>query len=326
SLSSLSNSQKKTLHDLEAYDTLDKPICKQKYYSTATCKDPMTYIKTNEGKNWYFADYIKNLRGGYAGVAADLNYTLIAHAKSEYVWLYDFDSNIVAYHTFLKPLILESENPEEFISLFIKKNSPKAKELIQNFYQDREDVDHLVYTYDRFRDTLLGHYIYNSKSSVDDDDFGWLRNKQAFSYIRKLHQLDRISISPGDMLKDKTIRSIGKSARKLGVKINVYYPSNAEEFWPFSDTYKQNILSLPFSEETVMLSTVDHHYNKGTPWHNYSKAGTKGLWHYVVRGGRNFQRKLENPHYMGVNDFHSHRIMPYNRKDFSTILLPGNID
>lgn len=325
-LSEISSSQKKTLHNLSAVDVLDKPICKQKYYSTATCKDPMTYIKTNEGKNWYFADYIKNLRGGYAGVAADLNYTLIAHAKSEWVWLYDFDSNIIAYHRFLKPLILKAENPDVFISYFTAKNQKSAISVIEEYYKDHEDLESLVYTYKRFRSTVYSHYVNTSKPLKQFDDFGWLRSQSAYSYIRKLHQLDRISINPGDMLKDKTIRSIGKSARELGVTIKVYYPSNAEEFWKFSDTYKKNILSLPFDNETVMLSTIDYHYNKGFSWHNMKKSGTKGLWHYVVRGGKNFQKKLENPHYNSVNDFHNHRIMPYNRKDFSTILLPGNLE
>lgn len=325
-LKEISDTRKKIFHELEAYDTLDKPICKKKYYSTATCKDPMTYIKTNERKNWYFADYTKNLRGGYAGVAADANYTFIAHAKSEWVWLYDFDSNIVAYHTFLKPLILAGETPQEFVSFFHPKNRRKATKLISDFYSERKDLDSLVYTYERFRGTLYGHYMNSLKKTGYKDEFGWLRNEKAYLYIQKLHKLDRISVSPGDMLKDKTIRSIGKSAKKLGVTIKVYYPSNAEEFWQFSDTYKKNILSLPFDNETVMISTVDYYYNKGTPWHDFSKSGSKQMWHYVVRGGLNFQRKLLNPHYTGVNDFHNHRIMPYDRKDFSTILLPGNLD
>lgn len=117
---------------------------------------------------------------------------------------------------------------------------------------------------------------------------GWLRFADHYRYIRLLYQQDRITIVPGDMLKDKSMRSIAKSARAIGVPIRVYYPSNAEEFWDYStnnSNYKKNILSLPFDEASITFRSV-HEY----PWHPAHRKGFKGFWHYVIHGAYNYRK------------------------------------
>jgi Sulfatase-modifying factor enzyme 1 len=101
----LSEKDESILHKLEAYDVLDKPFCSKPYTSPIECRDPVSYVKTNEARSYLFAPYIKNLGGGYVGVAADSNYTFIAHAKSEYVWLMDFDFVIFNLHKMIRAFI-----------------------------------------------------------------------------------------------------------------------------------------------------------------------------------------------------------------------------
>ncbi|MBV6493388.1 MAG: hypothetical protein LDLANPLL_01404 [Turneriella sp.] len=318
-----SQSELKKLHELSDTDTLNKPICKAKYTSPAHCKDPVTYFTPNESQNYIFAPYIRNLGGGYAGVAADANYSYIALAKSRFVWLFDFDVNINALHRILRALILESETVPTFLSRFNKKNQKSSLEILQKYYSDRNDLDFIQQVFRNNYDSLGKHYRKNAIPNKHHDDFGWLRVAEHYRYIRLLYLQNRIAIVPGDMLKDKSMRSIGKAAKSLGVPIRVYYPSNAEEFWDYSTSnsnYKHNVLSLPFDEASITFRTV-HEY----PWHPKWRKGMQGFWHYVVHGAYNYQKKLLLPHYDYMDFFKMHRVVSPTRADFSTIEIPSAI-
>lgn len=317
----ISDKQQNLLHNLEAVDTLNKPICKDPYTSPAHCKDPVTYFTPNESQNYTFAPYVKNLGGGYVGVAADANYSYIAIARSRYVWLMDFDVNINALHRIIRAFILDSETVPAFIARFAKKNHKASLEIIKKYYGDREDHDFIAQVFRNNAVSLMAHY---QKSSVPDKklgEFGWLRFADHYRYIRLLYQQNRIAIVPGDLLKEKSLQSIGKAAKALGVPIRVYYPSNAEEFWFYSDNYRNNVRSLPFDEASVALRSV-HEY----PWHMTNRGGMyKGFWHYVVHGALNYQSKLSLAHTRYMNHFKMFRIISKDRPDFSTIDMPAEI-
>ncbi|MCB1159390.1 MAG: formylglycine-generating enzyme family protein, partial [Leptospiraceae bacterium] len=317
--------QLKTLHELEAYDTLNKPLCKTLYQSPAHCKDPVSYVKTNEPRNWHFVPYVRNLGGGYAGVAADSNYSYMALARTEWAWLFDFDINIVNLHRMLKAFIIKAETPEQLVDFFQTSHSSKALKLLKEVYANHPDLPIMEKVYKKYRGDLYEHYKLSLRKNPKEPEFGWLSNPEAYKHIRELYSLDRISISPGDMLKDKTIRSIAKSAKKLGVNIRIYYPSNAEEFWKYSEEHKKNILSLPFDESSIIISTVEPKLHKKHDWHPRHKSGFAGFWHYLIRGGLNHQRNLLNPYILGINDILSQRTQPTEFKDFSTIRVPGSL-
>jgi hypothetical protein len=217
--------------------------------------------------------------------------------------------------------MLESETVPAFLARFAKKNKNSSLEIIKKYYADRDDVDFIQQVYRNNAESLGKHYKKNAAPGAKD--FGWLRYAENYRYIRLLYQQDRIAIVPGDMLKDKSMRSIGKSAKALGVPIRVYYPSNAEEFWDYSTSnsnYKHNILSLPFDEASITFRTV-HEY----PWHPKWRKGLQGFWHYVVHGAYNYQKKLMLPHYDYMDYFKMHRVVSKERSDFSTIEIPAAI-
>ncbi|MBS0618227.1 MAG: SUMF1/EgtB/PvdO family nonheme iron enzyme [Spirochaetes bacterium] len=319
----LSAKERELLQNLEATDTLNKPICKAKYTSPAHCKDPVTYFTPNESQNYFFAPYIRNLGGGYAGVAADANYSYIALAKSRFVWLFDFDVNINALHRIIRAFVVESPSVADFLAKFEKRNSKAALDILAKYYSERSDLDFIQQVYRNNAPNLLKHYRMSARADAKQGDFGWLRHAENYRYIRLLYTQDRIAIVPGDMLKDKSMRSIGKAAKALGVPIRVYYPSNAEEFWDYSTNdanYKRNVLSLPFDEASITFRSV-HEY----PWHPAWRKGFKGFWHYVVHGAYNYQKKLLLPHYDFMDYFKMYRVVSKERADFSTIEIPAAI-
>ncbi|MCA9685702.1 MAG: hypothetical protein KC457_26230, partial [Myxococcales bacterium] len=73
---------------------------------------PEHYVKTNERRHDVWFPYIADKRGAYIGVAADQNYTLIAVAKSELVFLMDLDWRVAELHRAYEVLIEASETPQ----------------------------------------------------------------------------------------------------------------------------------------------------------------------------------------------------------------------
>jgi formylglycine-generating enzyme required for sulfatase activity len=309
------------LQTFEKDDIDTKPLCKEQFTSPANCRDPVSYIKPNEARNYLFAPYIKNLGGGYIGVAADANYTFLTYARSEFVWLMDFNINIVNLHKINKIFILESESVEDFLNKWSSKNKSKSLKLLEFSFSTSSEWKNIRNFFEVNQPGLYEYYEAMSKPDRTMKDFGWLRNPVHYSYLRNLHQKNRISIIEGDLLKDKSLYNIGVVAKKLKIPIRLFYPSNAEEFWKFSKNYKRNILNLPFDEATILLRTV-HEF----PWHKPEmKNGVTGFWHYVVHGGYNYQKKLALPDFYLIDNFKEYRIFPDNQKDFSTIEIPNSL-
>lgn len=316
-----SPSQLEIAHNLVAYDTLDKPFCDKPFTSPAHCRDPVSYIKPNEARNFLFAPYVKNLRGGYVGIAADANYSYISYAKSEWVFLMDFDYVILNLHRTIRAFIKESPTVQDFLEKWNPRNRDKSIALLDKYYTGLEELPTMKTHFQKNQAQLYDHYKSSSMPDKTYGDFGWLRNPDNYAYIRHLYLQDRISIHGGDLLKDKTLYSIGEAAKKLGIKIRILYPSNAEEFWKFNENFKRNVLNLPFDEASIVVRTV-HEF----PWHVNDRSGSSGsFWHYVVHGGYNYQKKLQYPDYYHIEHFKNERIIPTERVDFSTIHLPSSV-
>lgn len=312
------------IHQLKT-DTLDKPLCDTKGWSSNECKDPTSYIVTNEHRHFLLAPYIKNLGGGYLGVAAEANYSMIAHARSRVAWLFDFDMNIVRLHKLIGGLVKQSRTAEEFVQRFHPSYSRESLGILAKEYAKDPDRAGIESVYSRFRHRLYQHY---SRLQLPDErygEFGWLRNPNAYKHIRTMYLQGRIVIVPGDMLKDLTMNSIASAARETGVPIRVYYPSDAESHYRFNENYKSNVRALPFDEASVVIRTIWQDYYsafkvKQPGWHAPKR---KHYWHYVVHGGQSYQKKLQYEHFASVQDFLPYRVRIHY--SLSTVDLPSGI-
>ncbi len=314
----------KILHNLEG-DVFDKPLCKEIAWSKADCKDPLVYVTGNESQHFLFLPYLKNLGGGYMGVAADANYSFVAWARSRWVWLFDYDIVIVRLHHILKAFIKASDSPANFISLFKPGSIKKGTALIEKAYTDKKESKRMVFIYKSYREKLYKHYVKVSRKDKRYGDFGWLRNPEAYRYVRLLYQQNRIAILQADMLKDKGMRSIAASAKGLGTIVRIYYPSNAEEMWKFNDNYKKNVASLPFDERSVALRTIWQGYYTRWGVKTVWQKKMKGIyWHYVIHGGLDYQRKILLPDYNDVDAWKEERLRTKNEL-LSIINLPGAV-
>ena len=168
--------------------------------SDLDCRDPVTYIDTNERRLGTFLPYIQNLGGAYAGVGAAQNYDLIALARSRWVFLFDYEPNVVRLHKVLRAVILASETPEAFLAHFDPASTKDTVALIAKTWPDDPDLGTIQRTYLGYQGRLAAIYRKAMTPPPDAPAFGWLAHADQYTYIRTVFQQGRVVILPGDML------------------------------------------------------------------------------------------------------------------------------
>lgn len=268
---------------IEDEDVLKIPPCKRAGLATTGCRDPMSYITSNESLQHVWLPYITNLGGGFVGLGSDQAYSFIAAARSRWAWLFDYDPAVVRVHKIVQALVREHETPDAFVAAFDKKSAPMTRERLKAVLATDPEVEAIVVLFDEARGRLFSHYM---SRKVSGSRFGWLNKPDRYRYVRLLLQQGRIQSIKGNMLTDKALPSIAASARALGMPVRIYYPSNAEEMWAFTPQYRKNVAGFPFDEQSVVLRTL---FNKKGPWDDEHK-----YWHYVVHRGLDAQQTLSD--------------------------------
>ena len=273
-------------------DLLDKQECADKGRSFIDCRDPNKYIRSNEPRQHLWRKYIENIGGGYTGVGIDQNYTFIAHARSEWAWLFDYDPAVVRLHWVLRAMIVASPDRKSFVAKFAPEQKVAGLAIIDAAYQGKAERVAYREIYAIGRQVLWRYYERQLVGTGEDPSFGWLASDDNYSYVRTLFEQGRIHILKGDMLAKNTMQGIGAAAKKLSVPMRIYYSSNAPECWPHTPQYKRNVLALPFDERSVVLQTLS-----GT---QAGFAKRKGYWHYNVQSGRQQQELMSHKGYLSL--------------------------
>jgi hypothetical protein len=284
--------------------------------STVACRDPLSYVTSNEPRRHVWAPWFTNLGGGYFGVGSDQSYDFISAARSEWAWVFDYDPNVVRLHWLLEPLIKASETPEAFVARFDEGVMDETIALVREATEDETRANILERFFRVYRGKLRAHYGESAQPSETQGDFGWLRNPEHYAHIRTLHLQDRLVPVGVDMLATTGMRSVGAAAREMGVPIRVYYTSNAPTAWggQITEEYRQNVLALPFDEHSVVLATFN--------WGGFEQVG---YWHYNVMNGLLFQDRMARPSYR----YNGHDVGPaWDRvpgpdPDLTLLGLPG---
>jgi hypothetical protein len=262
-------------------DILQIPPCRRPGMATTGCRDPMSYLTSNEGLQSVWLPWIENLGGGFVGVGADQTYSLIAAARSRWAWLFDYDPQVVHLHRVVQTLVAEHDRADDFVASFARRHAPLTRERLKARLAGDPDVDAIVDLFDAARARLFTHY---TARRYAESPLGWLNDDGRYRYIRLLVVQGRIQSIKGNMLTDKALPAIAASARAVGVPVRVYYPSNAEEMWRFTPQYRANVAGFPFDDQSIVLRTL---FNKKGPWDDQHR-----YWHYVVHRGLAAQQTI----------------------------------
>ena len=261
------------------------PACDKPGGHTTTCRDPNSYLTTNEPDLHLWDPFIRNIGGGFVGIGADQVYSMLSSAKSRYAWIFDYDPLVVRLHHMLRAVILASPTAKDMVEAFAPGNYQKTKEVVANGVS-AEEKDGALRILQGTRELLYTDYAKRLKMAYGPrKTYDWIANPESYRYVRLMYQQGRILPLKGNLLTDKIMPSVAKSARALGVPVRIFYSSNADDQWKLTPQFRANALGLPFDERSVWLRTV---YPK-------EKQRTKVLpWDYVVHSGLDAQRKIKH--------------------------------
>ena len=255
------------------------------------------HVTSNESRHDIFFPYIRDRGGAYVGVASDHNYTLIAVAKAKYAFLIDIDNAVVNTHRIYSVFVPLSETPDQLIAYFADDARDSSLALLDEGLSDVSAADRIrtKTTFKVVRRTLYEHLQEMKERTYGGVPTSWVSDPQLYGYIRRMYETDRIRIMPGDLTGENAMSSIAASVEALGEKINVYYESNAAEWFIFHRPYRNNVRGLPVSDDAVLIRTIDtkpartHHGRSFTPADN--------RWNYNVHALSDYQEHLSDQYF-----------------------------
>ncbi len=247
---------------------------------------PIHYVKSNEIRHDVWFPYIAGHGGAYIGVGSDQNYTLIATARSELVFLLDIDINVVRLHRIYEVLIEASADPETLLQRWHEDSKAESIALLEQAFAELDEPERkrLIRQYKASRETVYRHLKIVIRRTRDGAATSWLSNPELYAHIRTLYQNDRIRAMGGDLTGGRSLMAVGAAAKALEVPVKVLYLSNAEEYFKYVSQYRENVRNLPLEDNSVVLRTI---YSK--EW-----VHADGLWGYQVQRLADFQTRLED--------------------------------
>ena len=245
------------------------------------------YVHSNEQKPQLFFPYIRGLGEGYVGVGSDQNYTLAAQARSDWVWLMDYDVVINRLHRVMHAFTLASDDAAGYLALWSKKRSGDAVAILEKTYAGDGDLENLVKVYKKFRKEVDDYNALTMERAAKGKSAFWLHDPGSYDYIRALLEAGRIRAVQGNLLESTTLRGIGAAASALGTRIRVIYISDAELFFDYTAAFRENFASLPADESSVVLRTFSGRVI------DVSRGDFQ--WHYNIESLLHFIQLLKDP-------------------------------
>ncbi len=253
------------------------------------------YPSSNERRIDLFWEVLDSLGGAYLGVGTDQNLSFAARAKSEWIFLMDFDPEIVKVNRLHIFLLKNANSYSEFKNYWQRKNRESTIKLIRvKAGAEASDLEiglqigekvgigvperltELEYMHKRFQLDTFSH------------------REEDFQFLRKKALEDKILAVYGDLTGSVTIKEISKKVNALGLTINVFYTSNAEEYFKFPKNYRENIRSFPISDKSILIRTITAGA-KSIGFPEGEKFPETFPFHYNYQSLRNLKLWMEYP-------------------------------
>lgn len=223
-----------------------------------------TILSENSGQHFLYSDElhldkfherIEGLGGGYAGVGTDQAWLFAAWQRAEFVWLSDYDPWVRALQRVYLVFFEEAGTPGEFLTLWDEEHEESSRRLFAEALSERDDlqlIDHVFRASRYWVHRRLLQIVEMGETRIptfmtDQEQYDWLQ-------ALVVHQRARPMIA--NLLEDQGYSGIGETARSLGVVLRHVYLSNAEDYWPYTANYRENIGGLPFDGASVISRTT----------------------------------------------------------------------
>jgi len=254
-------------HRALVWDVPEDPPAKT-LHATRADLEGRHYLTSDEWNLHLFDERLDNVGGAYVGVGADQAYLFIGTMRAELAWLTDYDPWIAWLHRAFAAFFEVSADTDELLSWWAKARYGEAKKLLRKRYAGRKDRQQILFVYGRAAWKVHSRLRRLRKKLQRLGVRSYLTDPETYGWVRTCVTSGRIRPMVGDLLGDKALRGIGEASRRLGVPVRAFYLSNAEFYWSYRRSFKDNVRALHFDERSVVLRTEatkrvnrDYRYN-----------------------------------------------------------------
>ncbi|MFT4704971.1 MAG: hypothetical protein ACI81R_002679 [Bradymonadia bacterium] len=240
---------------------------------------------------WY--ERVRNLGGGYAGVGSDQAYTFIGWMRPELAWLSDYDPWIRALHRSYHAFFQASEDIETFLSWWSDDTEDEAGAYLAEHYAEHPDLEMILLVYSEARYKISRRLRRYGRTLDRAGVPSFITDEETYQFVRSMVANGRVRPLISNLLDDEALRGIGEVGRELGVPLRVLYMSNAEDYWEYPDTFRENMRQLHFDEQSLILRS------------NATKS-RNGDYRYNAQSSQNFVQWLNQPYVEDVEDIWVH--------------------
>ncbi len=259
---------------------------------------------SDEWEHFLLRDAIKDIRGAYIGVGTNQNYEFVAWAKSEIVFMLDFDQVIVDLHSVYELAFAHASTPDQFCNFWSKDKAQKVRDLIKEGFPETAKRNQVLSAFQMSRRLTYKKLKQTQRRHRQKKVQSYLTAQEQYDYILQLFKGGRIFLVRGDLTAQTTMRQIAEALRKHSRNLGVIYVSNCEQYFSsLPSDYRDNMLNLPVTEKSLVLRT--------RPWlENYQlnpkdrsqpvtcancKSRGSLFYTYMYQGFDNLRTWLEHP-------------------------------
>jgi len=245
------------------------------------------YVVSNEHRFDLLVRQLEGRGGVIVGVGTDQNYTMAAIARASLVIVVDYDAVVPLVHEMYGVLVPASETPAALIARFEPASSADTEALLTHALAGRPTAAAVLNTYRANRPRFL-RYLRRLERHVGEEPASWIADAAHYAYVRALFRGGRIVAHVGDLTGTHTMRAVADAARELGAPVRIFYPSNAEQFFPFGPSYVANVRALPVDARSIVVRTTRH---------PRLPNAVRDKWHFLVEDALDFDARLATGRY-----------------------------
>ncbi len=253
------------------------------------------YWVSNEERPELFRADLRKMGGGgvYVGVGGEQNFVFAGWAKPDVMVLMDFDGAIPDLHRVYATIFKRAATKEQFRAALAYKNVRALVAGVKEDYPDPAVRARVLAVLKEARATAHAHAERIVKGFVERRVPTFLNDDAMYARIRALFVEGRVFMVRGDLTAAQTMRAIGDAAKRAGLPVHVLYMSNAEQYFPYNDDFRKNVLALPFDEKSLVLRTISRR--------KWGFAPGSNAYHYDIQGGLSFQSFVADPRTTSVS-------------------------
>ena len=244
------------------------------------------YWVSNENRLELFEPHLRDRGGVLVGVGTDQDYLFAGWARSEVLILMDFDGAIPDIHRVYGLFFRDFADPAAFIDGWSDAHIAETTAKLIAEFPDEAQQKRVLRAYKTARGTVFVRLTKVLRHLAKLGVPSFLDTQAQYDHVRDLWAKRRVVALRGDLTANGTMLAIAKLLRDQGWPLGVFYPSNAEQYFPMLPQYAANIQALPATEKSLVIRTMGW----GT---SYGRADE--TYHYNVQPLSNFQAWTKDP-------------------------------